>query len=26
MLGGGLTGLTAAYELAKRGHEVLLLE
>jgi len=26
VLGGGLTGLTAAYELAKRGHEVLLLE
>ena len=26
VLGGGLTGLTAAYELAKTGHEVLLLE
>ncbi|MCJ7619089.1 MAG: FAD-dependent oxidoreductase, partial [Anaerolineae bacterium] len=26
VLGGGLTGLTAAYELAKRGHEVLVLE
>jgi len=26
VLGGGLTGLTAAYELAKRGHELLLLE
>ena len=26
VLGGGLTGLMAAYELAKRGHEVLLLE
>jgi protoporphyrinogen oxidase len=26
VLGGGLTGLTAAYELAKRGHEVLLWE
>jgi protoporphyrinogen oxidase len=26
VLGGGLTGLTAAYELAKRGHEILLWE
>jgi len=26
VVGGGLTGLTAAYELAKRGHQVLLLE